>query len=305
MLVGTVIEGKYRVIRLIGEGGAGQVFEAQHITAKHLVAVKVPTGKATRESLVRLEREAHIVGAIRHPNVCKVLDVGHMPDGAPYVAFERLFGETLAERTRGRQLTINEAMNIFSQMLAGLEAAHDANIVHRDLKPENVFLVDGDGCDPVVKVVDFGFARDLTTSTARITKPGRACGTMQYMSPEQLRLNPVDHRSDLFAVGIMLYEVLAGRHPFEAPSVTELQINILRAAPVPIRNWRPDLPVELDALIATTLARSPTERPSSAAELRVALQSMRQNVSLPSLVEDDPVSTSEPLWRPRKTSPSA
>jgi len=306
-LEGTVLDGKYKILRLIGKGGMGEVFEAENLQLKRVVAIKVVRSGARPEALLRLEREALIIAAVQHPNICAVHDVGRIPSGGPYVVFERLFGETLAQRTRGRRLSMRALIGIFSQMLSGLQAAHSASIVHRDLKPENVFLVSRVGCEPLVKLVDFGFAQDLTmTDTSRrITRPGRQCGTAQYMSPEQLRCQSLDHRSDLFAVGIMLYEALTGRHPFQARSLVELQMNIVSAAPLPLRVRRPDVPREVEQLIGWTLQRSPSARPSSAIELQGALLALTHSPSLSSIGDDDPASVTEPAWLPPSSSPAA
>ena len=242
-IIGTVLDGKYRILRLIGKGGMGQVFEAEDLKLRRMVAIKVVGARAAGpEAMLRLEREAHVIAAVPHPNICAVHDLGRMADGAPYVVFERLFGQTLAARIRGgRRMSLNATIELFAQVLSGLGAAHAKQIIHRDLKPENVFLVDRPGSEPLVKLVDFGFARDLGATDARITRPGRLCGTAQYMSPEQLRAEPLNPRSDLFSVGIMMYEVLAGRHPFEATSLVDLQINILRGTFVDLRSRRPDV----------------------------------------------------------------
>lgn len=304
-LEGVVLDGKYRLIRQIGAGGIGRVFEAEHLEQNRVVAVKLVGANARPETMVRLEREARLVSTIQHRNICEVYDVGRMPNGAPFVVFERLFGETLADRTHGvLQLPVRTAVELFSQMLLGLQAAHDARIIHRDLKPQNVFLVDHPDGEPMVKLLDFGFAQDLD-ATSRITRPGNACGTLQYMSPEQLRLEALDPRSDLFAIGIMLYEALAGRHPFAAGSRIELQLNILRAAPLPLRVRRPDVPQALADLISWTLARSQSERPSSALELQRELVSVARSNALPSLTDDEPVSVTEPVWLAPTSSPSA
>lgn len=304
-LVGTVLGGKYRVLQLLGSGGMGQVFEAENIHIKRLVAIKVVSSTAGPQAVLRLEREAQHVAAIQHPNICDVYDFGRTPHGGPYVVFERLFGETLGARMRTLgQLSVRKALDIFSQILSGLQAAHAARIVHRDLKPQNVFLVDRVGCPPLVKLVDFGFAQDLSARGARITRPGHLCGTVQYMSPEQLRAEPLDHRSDLFAVGTMLYEALSSRHPFEAQTRVELQANILHASPPSLRARRPDVPRELEEIIMWALARSPSERPQSAIELQRALQLLTR-ASLPSLIEDEPVSVTDPIWFPPTSSPEA
>jgi serine/threonine-protein kinase len=303
-LEGLVLDGKYKLLRQIGAGGIGRVFEAESLEHQRVVAIKLIGVNAAPETILRLEREARLVAAIKHPNICEVHDVGRMPNGMPFVVFERLFGETLAERTRGvLQLPVRVAIDLFSQMLLGLQTAHEARIIHRDLKPQNVFLADRPGDEPLVKLLDFGFAQDLA-ATSRITRPGNACGTVQYMSPEQLRVEPLDGRSDLFAVGIMLYEALAGRHPFAASSRIELQINILRAAPLPLRVRRPDVPQALEDLILRTLGRTPAERPASAVELQRELVSVKRSQALPSLNSDEePVSLTEPVWLAPTSSP--
>ena len=296
-LEGVILDGKYKLLRQIGAGGIGRVFEAENLEQRRVVAIKLIGGSAAPETIVRLEREARLVATIKHPNICEVHDVGRMPNGMPFVVFERLFGETLGERTRGvLQLPIRAAVDLFSQLLLGLQAAHEARIIHRDLKPQNVFLANRPDSEPLVKLLDFGFAQDLA-ATSRITRPGNACGTLQYMSPEQLRVEPLDGRSDLFAVGIMLYEALAGRHPFAAPSRIELQINILRADPIPLSTRRSDVPVALEELIARTLSRTPAGRPASALELQRELVSVARSQRLPSLGDEDgPVSLTEPVW---------
>ena len=305
-LVGTVLDGRYRILRLIGGGGMGQVYEAENLVLKRVVAIKMVAPGGKPEALLRLEREAQLVAALKHPNICDVYDVGRVADGKPYVVFERLFGETLAAHIkRVGRLSIPSTIDVFSQMLSGLQAAHVARIVHRDLKPQNVFLVDRVGFSPLVKIVDFGFARDLSSvGTDRITKPGNLCGTVQYMSPEQLRNDPIGHQSDLFAVGIMLYEALTGRHPFAATSPVELQMNILRASPVSIRSRRTRVPRELDDLVMGTLSAAPHRRPASALELQAALLSLSAAGSSPEL-EDEPPSSSvtDPVWLPPSSSP--
>lgn len=308
-LIGTVLNGKYRVLQLLGSGGMGQVFEAENIHIKRLVAVKMVSSTAGPHALVRLEREAQHVAAIQHPNICDVYDFGRTPNGRPYVVFERLFGETFGARLRrGGQLALRDTLDIFSQILSGLQAAHVAHIVHRDLKPQNVFLVDRVGCPPLVKLVDFGFAQDLSARGARLTRPGHMCGTVQYMSPEQLRADPLDHRSDLFSLGTMLYEALGGRHPFEAPTRVDLQTNILRAAPTPLSQLRRDISPELDQVIAWALARSPADRPASALDLQRALHTVMRSSPppLPTLSNDEEgVAITEPLRFPPLSSSSS
>ncbi len=207
------------------------------------------------EALTRFAREAVIVSSIQHLNICDVYDVGELPTGGPYILLERLLGETLAARLKcSRQAPLRELVDIFVQVLAGLQAAHAAHILHRDLKPQNIFLVERVGCTALVELVDFGLARNLSQSDAtQLTRPGRRCGTVQYMSPEQLRGQPLDQRSDVFSVGVLLYETLSGRHPFAASTAVELRTNILRGTPAPLQTSA--------TAVATTAALFAGERP--------------------------------------------
>ena len=306
-LIGTVLDGKYRILRAIGGGGMGMVYEAEHVSLGRLVAVKTVVRTASDDAFTRLSREASMVAAIHHPNICDVYDVGELPNGGPYLVLERLVGETLAARMSGVKMRIPAVVDIFVQMLSGLHAAHKLHILHRDLKPQNIFLVANDGRAPVVKVLDFGLARDLSAPNAsRLTKPGRACGTVQYMSPEQVRAETLNATSDLFAVGVMLYEALTARHPFAATSQLELQINIIRCNAVPLGQLRPDVPRDLEQMIAWAMSRTPRERPSSALELQRGLLSAAGPGSMPDLGgDDDPASLTDPVWIPPSSSPVA
>jgi eukaryotic-like serine/threonine-protein kinase len=306
--IGAILDGKYRILRPIGGGGMGMVFEAEHIALKRLVAVKVVggAGAGTADALARLAREAHLVAAIHHPNICDVYDVGELPNGGPYIVLERLVGDTLASRMHGVKMRCEAVVDIFVQILSGLAAAHRLHILHRDLKPQNIFLVEHVGCAPLVKVLDFGLARDLSAPTKdRLTKPGRMCGTVQYMSPEQLRAEQLDARSDLFAVGVMLYETLTGRHPFAAASRIELQTNILRSMARPLRTYRPDAPRRLEEMIAWAMSPRPAERPSSALELQRGLLSALPPSMRETPVEEEPASVTNPIWIPPSSSPAA
>jgi serine/threonine-protein kinase len=300
-----ILGGQYRLLRQIGAGGIARVFEAEDLRNQRTVAIKlVSTNVGGETSRLRLEREAGIVARLRHPNICQVYDIGRTANGAPFLVLERLFGETLAERTRGvLQLPIRATLRLFSQLLLGLQAAHDARVIHRDLKPQNIFLTDYGAEEPTIKILDFGLAQDLSAAT-RITRPGSACGTLNYMAPEQLRVEPLDARADLFSVGVMLYEALAGRHPFAASSRAELMANILRGTTAPLRARRPDVPQALADLIAWSLGRTPAERPATAIQLHSELMNL---ASLPSLADDNegPSSVTEPTWLAPTASPPA
>jgi serine/threonine protein kinase len=309
-LVGMVLDGKYRVTRAIGSGGMGVVYEAEAIALGKTVAVKVVRPRlSSRETVARLAREAKLAGAVRHPNICEVLDDGVLASGDPYLVLEHLRGQALsAWMRRVARPPIRAVVEIFVQVLAGLAAAHEAQIIHRDLKPENIFLVDQAGSPgPAVKLLDFGLARDLgAVPTERITRPGVACGTLQYMAPEQLEGNSSGPSSDLFAVGVMLYEVVCGRHPFAATSEVELQINILRSKARPLSLRRKDCSPQLEAIVAQALAKNPAERQPNARimQAQLAAVGLPADASSSDLDGAPPSSTmSGPLWVPASSSP--
>jgi serine/threonine-protein kinase len=273
-LTGVVLDGRYRVLRLLGRGGSGRVYEAENLLLRKLVAVKFVAGPGSNESLTRLRREAQIIASIQHPNICDLYDIGTTSDvGRPYLVLERLFGDTLASHLkRAPRLAPERALDLFAQILSGLNAAHASQILHRDLKPQNVFIVHRLGCAPIAKLVDFGLAKDLTgVHGTTLTQPGKVCGTLQYMSPEQLCGAKLDVRSDLFAVGVMLYEALSGVHPFAARTMPLVQESILRATPDPLRGQVPGVSVALERVVLCALAKAPRERFQSAVEMQRAL----------------------------------
>jgi eukaryotic-like serine/threonine-protein kinase len=297
-MIGTVLAGKYRIDRLIGYGGMGEVFEAENLLLRRPVAIKIVANAQSEQALVRLCHEAHLVSAMQHPNICDIYDLGSLPGGAPYLVLERLFGETLGarlERERPRPLANGIILSIFTQILSGLDAAHSASIVHRDLKPENVFLTMRRGCPPHVKLLDFGFAKDLSGLRAqRITRPGDAVGTPRYMAPEQMRGEAADRRTDFFAVGLMLFESLTGTHPFEAPTLPALQRNVLREPPMPLTALRPDLSHELEMLLDCALARDPARRFASASAFSKSLQRVFRDL-IEAEEDEEPVSETAPM----------
>jgi serine/threonine protein kinase len=273
-LIGTLLDRKYRILRLLGRGGMGRVYEAENISLQKLVAVKFVLGATSSDGVSRLRHEARIIASLHHPNICDLYDFGSVSDGGrPYLVLERLFGETLAARLkRTPRLAIDGAIDLFAQILSGLHVAHGNQILHRDLKPQNVFIVDRLGCAPIAKLVDFGLAKDMGgDSRTTITQPGMVCGTPQYMSPEQLAGKVLDARSDLFAVGVMLHQALTGAHPFAAKSLGEVQDKILRSPAPSVRERVPRASKALEAVIARSLAKSPADRFQSAIEMQRAL----------------------------------
>jgi serine/threonine-protein kinase len=256
----------------------GEVYEAEHLALGRRVAIKVVSARRRGridEAAPRFRREAWAVAAIQHPNICDVYDFGTTPDGGPYLVLERLLGETLAQHmSRQRRMHPDAVVEIFRQILSALRAAHAAGIVHRDLKPANVFLVPRSGCAPHVKLVDFGLAKDLSFRNGQaITRPGRACGTVQYMAPEQLRAEEVDERADLFSVGVMLHEALTGRHPFlgRSATVVDIALSILHDEPPRVSVMRPSVPPGIDDVVRHALAKDREERFRTALDMHEAL----------------------------------
>jgi serine/threonine protein kinase len=276
-VVGTYLDGRYLVKRLIGEGGMGLVYEAEHVEIGRRVAVKVLHAAYTRhaEVVARFRSEARAATRIGHPNIIDVFDSGTTVDGAVYFVMEFLDGRDLAEAIRvAGTLPAERAIAIAREICQALAAAHKAGIVHRDMKPENVFLVDKEGKRDLVKVLDFGIAKTLegvSERAGRLTHPGLAMGTPEYMAPEQAAGQPADARADVYAVGAILYEMLSGRPPHEGATIMEVLSKKATEPPVPLEKLRPDVPRELERLVMRTLAMNPADRPQSMEALAAAL----------------------------------
>jgi serine/threonine protein kinase len=269
-LTGTVLGGKYRIGRKIGSGGIGVVYAAEHVTLGHEVAVKVLRGAAARDGgeIARLRREAYIQVHIEHPNVARVLDLDQMPDGSIYVIMERLIGRSLADKlARDGLLAPGFAIPVFIDVCRALHAAHKKGVVHRDLKPGNIFLCE----DGVAKVLDFGMSK--LASAESLTQAGYTLGTPEYMAPEQCIGAQVESRTDIYALGVMMYEALTGELPIVAQHRRELLDLHQRQIPMPMRQRRPDLPIPeaLDLAVIKCLKKRLNERPKSAAELELLL----------------------------------
>jgi serine/threonine-protein kinase len=279
--VGRVVEGKYRVDALIGRGGMGAVFRAENLRIGKVVALKVLSANYTpgSESERRFLREARLVGSMGHPNIVEVFDLGRLEDGKPFQVMELLEGQTLAERIRIEgALPEREALDIAEQVLSALEAAHDRGVVHRDLKPDNVYLVERGGTT-TAKLLDFGVSKSLSEHTLSLTMPGVVVGTPYYLSPEQARgAQGVDHRVDIWSMGVLMYEVLTGVLPFNAKSYDELLAKILETRPVPPSRFAPRLTPAVEAVVLRALAFRPSERFGSASEMRSALRAARRTV---------------------------
>ncbi|WP_275939210.1 serine/threonine-protein kinase [Polyangium spumosum] len=275
--VGQVIGDKYRVKALLGEGGMGAVYEAEHLAIGRIVAVKVlhPKHAQQADSVARLRHEARIAGSIGHPNICEIHDLGRLEDGTPYLVMERLVGETLDQRIkRDGALPERDVADVMHQVLSALTAAHGKGIIHRDLKPENVFLVRKPGTPPVAKLLDFGISKAIDEDTATdLTMPGIVMGTPYYMAPEQARGDRgLDHRVDLWAAGVILYEALSGRRPFVARNYNALLVQILTSKHRSLAEVRPNITRGLERVVDRALAKMREDRYQHAAEFQDGLR---------------------------------
>jgi serine/threonine-protein kinase len=279
---GELIAGKYEIIRRIGKGGMGVVFEARHVTIGRRLAIKFLRGDLVNDEqrLRRFEREAHACGALHHENVAAVFDFATDDLGRPYIVMEFVEGQSLREllETHG-PLGVERACGLICEAGRGLAAAHEAGILHRDLKPENLMLTRrADGTD-WVKLLDFGVARLAEDADATaLTREGQTPGTPHYLAPELARgEQPPSASSDLYSLGVVLFELLTGRRPHPNGSYNAVLRHVSDYPAAPVAPLRPDLPDSLARLIDRTLSRAPAERPESALALVNALQeSQRQ-----------------------------
>ena len=277
---GQIYAGRYRVVRKLGDGAMGAVYEAENVLIRRHVAIKVlhPHVAERHDALRRFEREAQAAGRIGSPHIVEVLDMGELEGGARFLVMELLEGETLQQRIHAEgRLHPAEAAPVVLQLLAGLGAAHAADIVHRDLKPANVFLAQGHAHDPMrvdfVKILDFGVSKfSASGDDMAATGGGLVLGTPFYMSPEQAKgARHIDHRSDLYAVGVILYECVTGKVPFEAETLNELIFRIVLEAPPPVESLVPDLDPAFAAILHKAMARDIDQRYQSAREMHEAL----------------------------------
>jgi serine/threonine protein kinase len=272
---GTLLMGKYRIERELGSGGMGVVLEATHVALGQAVAIKLLNAEHAREPdvVARFLREARIAATLPSEHIARVSDVGMTETGAPYIVMERLIGRDLeAEITQRGALPIAEAVDLMLEACEGVAMAHAHNLVHRDLKPANLFLAERPLRPRVLKVLDFGLSKEDTGKNAGLTGTDTVFGTPQYMSPEQIQsARNVDARSDQHALGMILYEMIAGQPPFSAPSVTQLIVVIATHPPPHVRFVRPDTPRALDQAIVCAMAKRPSDRFANLAEFAAAI----------------------------------
>ncbi|MGD0675144.1 MAG: serine/threonine-protein kinase [Polyangiaceae bacterium] len=275
---GDVVAGKYRIERLLGAGGMGVVVVAHHLQLDERVALKFLQPEALRnaEAVARFSREARAMVKIKSEHVVRVRDVDALPNGAPYMVMEYLEGDDLgAVLERAGVLPIHEAVHFVLQACVAVAEAHAAGIVHRDLKPPNLFRIRGADGARSIKVLDFGISKMVDLGPAaggHITRDNSPMGTPAYMSPEQVRASSsIDGRADIWALGIILFELLAGRPPFEAECIADVLIKIAIEPTPSLRNVRREVPAELEALIFKCLEKEPEQRFQTVGELARAL----------------------------------
>jgi serine/threonine-protein kinase len=279
-LAGQTLDRRYRVGKRLGEGGMSYVYRAEEIETGRQVAVKILLPRLSRDpaSVERLRREATIAMRLDHPNVCPILRLGETADRLIYLVMPFLEGEPLSEHeTRRGPFSAAEGVPLLVQMCHGLQHAHELQIIHRDLKPENVMLMpqQDDGQDYRAVVMDFGLAKERRAGAevAKLTATGIVLGTPEFMSPEQIRGKPLDGRSDVYALGVLAFELFTGQLPFPGKSAQETMIARLRGAPAKLRDVRPELPVKLEAVLLKALAIDPAQRYGSMDEMAHALDS--------------------------------
>ncbi len=278
----------YEIIELIGEGGMGEVYLARDKVLGRRIALKLLPEyvRGDVERLRRFKHEARAASTLSHPNVCVIHEVGETDDGRPFITMEYIEGITLRQRLNERQLSLTEAVEIAAQMSDALNAAHEAGIVHRDIKPENVMIRP----DGYVKVLDFGLAKlgerhhsgTLTSMSTLMFKstPGTVMGTAAYMSPEQARGVAVDARTDVWSLGVVLYEMISGHQPFTGATPTDVVISIVEREHPPLSQFVPAAPFELERIVRKALRKDPNERYQIAKEIAIDLRSLKRDLNL-------------------------
>jgi eukaryotic-like serine/threonine-protein kinase len=290
---GDLLAGKYRVENVLGEGGMGYVVAALHEQLNQRVAVKLlsPLLSENEDSVTRFLREARAAVRIRSEHVARVLDVGELPDGSPYMVMEYLLGRDLAaEISERKQLEVAQAIDYLLQACEAVAEAHSIGLIHRDLKPSNLFLTHRPDGSPLVKVLDFGISKAIVPEEGELELPASltathsVLGSPSYMSPEQVRRpKSVDVRTDIWSLGTILYEFLVGEGPFPAESPLAVLAAVVSDPTPSIRQRRPDVPPELEAIVEKCLRKNPADRYRTIAEFAEVLAPFANAASLPSI----------------------
>ncbi len=299
--------GRYEIRSQLGAGGRGEVYRARYEKLNRDVAIKVlpATYSQDTERLTRFEQEAQAAGSLNHPNILAVYDVGEH-ERAPYVVSELLEGETLRERLNGVAFSARKAIDCALQIANGLAAAHEKGIIHRDIKPENIFITH----DGRVKILDFGLAKltepvtDIEAQTDVLTRrvktdSGMVMGTVGYMSPEQVRSKPADHRADIFSLGVILYEMLAGQRAFRRESAVETLNAILKEDPPELSHSNSQINPALERVVMHCIEKNPANRFQSARDVAFALEALTDLSSGRTMAASLPLPAEQPKHRER------
>jgi serine/threonine protein kinase/CheY-like chemotaxis protein len=278
----------YRILKKLGEGGIGEVYLAEDSRLDRKAAVKLLNDQFNKDEdlLERFSREAKAASALNHPSILTVYDFGQTESGAHFIATEYIEGETLRHHIRHSRMQLRHVLDVIVQVASALSTAHQAGIFHRDIKPENVMLRP----DGIVKVLDFGLAKlgenfAASTLVLKETTPGTILGTVQYMSPEQARGKEVDARTDIFSLGIVLYEMITGRPPFGAESSPDVLAAILEKEPLPLARFTDETPAELQRIVSKCLRKEPDDRYQTMKGLLADLKELRDELALEAKLE--------------------
>jgi eukaryotic-like serine/threonine-protein kinase len=275
-LSGTTLDNKYVLESVLAEGGMAILYRAHHKQMDREVCIKVIHGAlaANPSAIERFQRECLLAAKLNHPNIVYVFDVGFIRENEPYLVMELIKGESLAQKVaRQGRASFSVASKIMTQICLGLEEAHNVGIIHRDLKTDNILLQNNFQRPDWVKIVDFGISH-LSQHSKRLTRAGKVLGTPEYMAPEQFRDKPLDTRLDIYALGVLLFEVLTGKPPYESESPEVLMMKHLMEEPPPLMDIRKDSPAveSFDAVIRKAMKKEPNDRYQTAAELRIAVE---------------------------------
>jgi serine/threonine-protein kinase len=281
-LLGRVLDRRYRLLKRVGRGGMGTVYRATHVELNRLFAIKILNFELAGDPIAtrRFRREAEALGAISHPNAVSVSDVGVTEEGLAYIVMELLEGFSLrAVVMNEAPLSLGRTVNIVRQICGAVTAAHQVGIIHRDVKPDNIMLVRSESGDEVAKVLDFGIARLVHSTgklTSRLTARDVVLGTPRYMSPEACEGKELTHATDIYSLGIILYEMLAGRVPFDGTTALDVAVRQVSEPPPPLAGVRPDLPPGVESVVMGALAKESELRPATAVELAEQLEAAAQ-----------------------------